>query len=371
MLIRKTLDTWDVVGQTTFSEPIGFLQHGSDFDGTIHIAEQSVEYFSFVSSMPFLDHWLDKNPIHRLGPPSFGRITNEFIKNLIDRASGATTTNIPDFLDKYLEAQKLHPDVVDNQRIIGYLMNNLIAGADTTAITLKSAFYHSLKNPSIWSRLENEVLQSIPADTTSENPVPYTTTLQMPYLHAVIREAMRLDHVIGLTLERYVPPTGLHLNLPTQSSYFSSSSSFSSTTTPTSTTPTFIPPSTSIGLNPYVIARNTSFWGADASTFRPERWLRNTDSSPPETAEEFAVRYKRMSSGDLGFGYGTRQCVGKHLATMELYKVFATLVGLFEIELVVEEEGQEEDRRRTRRMGRERQRKKEREREREKRGKER
>lgn len=39
---------WDVVGEVTFNEPIGFLERGSDIDGMLHTADQALDYFAIV-----------------------------------------------------------------------------------------------------------------------------------------------------------------------------------------------------------------------------------------------------------------------------------------------------------------------------------
>jgi cytochrome P450 len=107
-----------------------------------------MDYFSLVGQMPILDRLLDKNPIYRLGPPSFGPITNISIQHLVDRLQNNNTDyhnpSKPDFLDKFIEAKEKYPDVVDDTQIVSYLMFNMIAGADTTGITLNASLYFSL-----------------------------------------------------------------------------------------------------------------------------------------------------------------------------------------------------------------------------------
>ncbi|KAH1494942.1 hypothetical protein LV164_001306 [Aspergillus fumigatus] len=301
--------TWDVVGKVTFSEPIGYLEKGYDFDHTIAIADKAMDYFALVSQLPILDHLLDKNPIYRIGPPSFGTVTNISIQHLVDRLQGRDTAyhdpSKPDFLDKFIEAKATFPHVVDDAQIISYLMINMIAGADTTAITLNAALYFALKNPAVWKRLQEETAS---LHCEGSPIVPFKTAQDLPYLNAVIREAMRMHPGVAMCLERYVPDEGL--TLPGGQ---------------------FIPGGCIVGMNPYVLARNQLVWGEDADVFRPERWLRDPTR---ETEEAYQERLKRMNAADLTFGAGSRVCIGRNLGMMEVYKVVATLVSRYEIELV-------------------------------------
>lgn len=308
-LLLVIVDTWDVVGKVTFSEPIGYLEKGYDFDHTIAIADKAMDYFALVSQLPILDHLLDKNPIYRIGPPSFGTVTNISIQHLVDRLQGRDTAyhdpSKPDFLDKFIEAKATFPHVVDDAQIISYLMINMIAGADTTAITLNAALYFALKNSAVWKRLQEETAS---LHCEGSPIVPFKTAQDLPYLNAVIREAMRMHPGVAMCLERYVPDEGL--TLPGGQ---------------------FIPGGCIVGMNPYVLARNQSVWGEDADVFRPERWLRDPTR---ETEEAYQERLKRMNAADLTFGAGSRVCIGRNLGMMEVYKVVAMLVSRYEIELV-------------------------------------
>jgi len=118
---------------------------------------------------------------------------------------------------------------------------------------------------------------------------------------------MRLHPSIPLPLERYVPAPGL--GLPDG---------------------TYVPAGTAVGMSPYVVCRNAAWFGADAETFRPERWLR----APGEPEAAYADRVRAAKTvGDVVFGGGARICIGRPLALMETYKMVATLVSRFEIEL--------------------------------------
>lgn len=304
---------WDVVGAVTFSQPIGYLEKGHDFDGTLGNSESAMDYFSVVGMIPALDHWLDKNPVMHIGPPGFNTITKISLKHLADRYQGSDTDyhdpERPDFLDRFIEAQNADPKNVDNGQIISWLMINMIAGADTTALTMKSALYYCLRDKRIWKRLQ----ESLATASHKETPVSYKDAHSVPYLEAVVRESLRILPGVSMPLERYVPQEGFRLpdgNL--------------------------LPGGSKVGLNPYILARNKEIYGEDVEIFRPERWLRDEEGG--ETEEQFEARSTAMNNVDVAFGKGRRICIGKSLGLFQIYKVLATLVVLYEIELVNPEE---------------------------------
>ena len=129
-MLTPDTDTWDVVGKVTFSQTIGYLEHGCDFDGTLGIAEQALDYFSWVGCVPVLDHFISKNPyIKGLGPPGFGNIGAMSVQRLVARYQGLDKDTHdpeqPDFLDKFIDAKNANPETVDDAQIVSWLMINL------------------------------------------------------------------------------------------------------------------------------------------------------------------------------------------------------------------------------------------------------
>lgn len=282
------------------------MERACDFDGTIHIADQVTDYFAMVGQMPFLDFLLDKNPIKRIGPPNLSNVTRISVEQMIQRLQGKSEKADPqqlDFLDHFIDAKKNNPDVVDEKLIIGYLQVNMLAGADTTAITLRAVFNFLLRNPAVFKKLEQVVLE---AGFDTSRPVSYNEARALPYVDAVVKEAMRMHPGVGMLLERYVPESGL--TLPDGS---------------------YVPPGTAVGMNPYIIGRNKRVWGDDADEFRPERWLQMDG----EDDEAYQQRLRTMTNSDLTFGGGSRICIGRNIALLEVYKVLATLVSRYEISL--------------------------------------
>lgn len=181
-------------------------------------------------------------------------------------------------------------------------MDQILAGADTTAIVQKGIIYHLLRNPAAQAKLRAEL------DAAAISfPASFAETRDLEYLDAVIKEGLRMHPPVGNILERVVPASGLPLR-----------------------DGRVIAPGTIVGMNQWVVSRNKEVYGDDADVFRPERWLRGDD----ETAAAYEARLKMMKEGDLSFGGGNRICTGRYMASLEMFKVTATLFSRYDVSLI-------------------------------------
>ncbi|KAF4414768.1 Pisatin demethylase, partial [Fusarium austroafricanum] len=196
--------TWDMLSQLTFSQTFGYMQKAKDFDDSIRSNALGADYFGLIGQIPFLDSLLAKNPVVRIGPPPLSnaiqftvtRLQERFEKRKTDKNRGKA-----DFMDHFINAMEEHPDIVDTQRVLVYLIGNVVAGSDTTAITLRAIFDFLLHNPHALKKLQDEV---IAADFNPDKAVPYSSARSLSYLDAVIRESMRMHPSVAMLLERYV-----------------------------------------------------------------------------------------------------------------------------------------------------------------------
>ena len=258
--------------------------------------------------MPPLDNLLAKNPYYRLGGPSIDWAGAFSAKRMIQRFQDLAEAKDKDpiaskqqndFLDFFIQLKTSDPDIVDENVIVGYMLINMLAGADTTAITLRAIFYYLLRSPTAYKKCVAEL-----DEAKLVEPIAYRETEKLPYFNAVVKEAMRLHPGIGVLLERVVPEGGLKL-------------ADGST----------IPTGTIVGLNPWVIGRDPELYGKDAEDFVPERWLQRDN----ESSEIFEARSKAMKESDLTFGAGNRVCIGRWLALMEVYKIVPTLLLKYQV----------------------------------------
>jgi cytochrome P450 len=142
------------------------------------------------------------------------------------------------------EANK-HPT---NRTTAAWSISNIAAGSDTTAITLRTIFYHLHKYPETLSALLAELRTAKRQNRLSE-PVTWKQAQQLPYLEACIKEAGRIHPAFGLPLERVVPAGGAKI------------------------CGEVLPQGTVVGVHQWAAHRAKSVFGEDVDVWRPERWL--------------------------------------------------------------------------------------------------
>jgi cytochrome P450 len=218
----------------------------------------------------------------------------------ISNAESQTPRGV-DFLSKFTQAQHEHPDFMTDDLVLTSCLSMVLAGSETTAISLSSIFYHLLRNRRVYEKLMEELDNAVQEGVISEmtdNIVTWKSSQTLPYLDAVVQESFRLHPAAGLMLERIVPASGLGI------------------------LGHHIPGGTIVGCNAWVLHRRPEIFGQDVEVFRPERWL--------EAGKE---ELKEMKSTMFQFGAGARTCIGKNISLLEIYKLVPSFLRRFEVSL--------------------------------------
>lgn len=285
---------WDFMSNITFSRSMGFLDTTRDHSGWLAMADGAMDYMSVIAQLPILDRLIVKNPLFALGPRNIHHIAGWAYSEVVTRQNTKDkVTN--DMLDDFLSLKEKYGPEMHDGKLVNILLANILAGADTTAIALRSVIYYVLKNPHVYESLQEAIDN---ATTDTDETVSFSIAKKIQYVDAVILEARRMHPSVGLLLERIVPDSGLELS-----------------------NGMFIPAGTIVGMNAFVTHKDKSIFGQDADIFNPNRWYRHNQ----ETEAEFQTRLTRMKQNDLTFGAGKRVCLGKDLSDLETYKVVVSL----------------------------------------------
>jgi cytochrome P450 len=291
---------FDVIGEITLGSRFGFMEEDGDKRGIITAIDDGLTLGAKIGLFPEVFGILGQAAKYLKLEPGFLKVVDFITSNIQDRVSGRTKSpdDRHDFLDKLLPLEQTGKATrFDTMNACG---GNIAAGSDTTAISLTAAIAHLSMNPNVLAKLRDELEDAISKGTASD-PITFKEAQKLPYLHAVIQEALRVHPAVGAPLTRVIGLNGATL----AGQYF--------------------PPGTEVGVNAWVVHNNKQIFGPDASEFKPERWLTND-------AEKRAA----MDRNFLAFGAGSRTCIGKNISLMEMYKVLPQIVRKFDFEILTD-----------------------------------
>ena len=204
--------------------------------------------------------------------------------------------------------QKRHPSRPEYNRILtaSEMMDNLVAGHETTGITLTYTMYELSKNPAHQAKLRSELLALSPpimhnAGSNSDDArLPsFQSVDALPFLDAVVRESLRVYPAAGSPQPR-VTPSNKHIVLEGYT----------------------IPAGVTIHSNAYTLHRNATVF-PNPETWLPERWLNSEKGQLDEMKRWF-----------WAFGSGGRMCIGSHFAMLSKSSYSQTMVGTRSIDIV-------------------------------------
>jgi cytochrome P450 len=197
----------DVIGEITFSKSFGFMEAQAD-DGSFGQIEGALQSASWIGQMPWL-YWLHDRLMPLIGNHlalnnrhgSLRTLAAKEISARMDRGSDRK-----DILSKLHAAQKEKAELDDNA-VISMATSNIFAGSDTTAISTRAIIYYLLKNPQYKQRLIEEI-DDFRRQGKLSDPVKLSEADSMPYLQAVMYEALRCHPAVGMSLPRVTPAGG-------------------------------------------------------------------------------------------------------------------------------------------------------------------
>ncbi|KAK3182230.1 Cytochrome p-450 [Lecanicillium sp. MT-2017a] len=192
---KVDLGTWlqwyafDVISALTFHGRFGFMEQRKDVENMIGDISQGLVACATAGQVPALHGWLlgskwlpfliKLQPFVRVPDPL--RTVVQFTEQCIaDYDRAPPTEDRPDFMG-WLRSSTVKGDPLPAADFVNHLSNNLLAGSDTTAISLRAVFYYLIKNPRCYEILQAEIDAADRNGKLSKH-VSYAECLQLPYL---------------------------------------------------------------------------------------------------------------------------------------------------------------------------------------------
>lgn len=283
--------TLDVISSVGLGKAFRMLQSDRDVDDYLQSSEEGLAIgntalamgFSWITQAPFIGRFIAPSPKDNNG---FGKMMATCFR-LVDERAASPADERSDMLASFMR----HGLAGDELRTEA--LEQIIAGSDTTAGAIRGTLLHLMTNPRVYLKLQREVDDAVRRDrapSTGGGLITAAQARQLPYLQAVIREALRVWPPVANIFSRDVPIGGDTLVVDGER--------------------VVLPGGVCIGYSAYAMHQSEKVYGKDAKAFRPERWL---ESDP-------AMLAVMVRTNDLIFGHGKFQCLGKAVAEIEIGK---------------------------------------------------
>lgn len=214
-----------------------------------------------------------------------------------------------DLLSRFILMGENSEESLTDKMLRDVILNFIIAGRDTTAVTLSWFVYLLSTHPEVADKVYEE-LRHLEEETTIDESwtlnqriiqqaslLTYDALSKLNYLHAAITETVRLYPAVPQNpkgiLEDDILPDG-----------------------------TLVKKGGLVTYVPYAQGRMKELWGKDADEFRPERWLKDGIFIPASPSKFPA------------FQAGPRICLGKDSAYLQMKMAMAVLCRFFKFKLM-------------------------------------
>ncbi|KAG0691553.1 cytochrome P450 [Suillus ampliporus] len=307
---------FDIIGDLAFGSPFGMIINAKD-SAPIAISQKDVmnsygsqnegafvnipavqflndrgEFFASMGALPpAWRPWVRLLPWYRKGGIAVENSAGLAVAAVAKRFT--TPTDRVDLLSKLQEGRDDEGNLMGREELTAEALTQLVAGSDTTSNSSCAITYYLAANPRVQDKLQKELDDALGSE--DEYVSTYDQVKRLPYLEAVIHEALRIHSTSSLGLPRIAPEGGLTI----RGIHF--------------------PQGTILSVPSYTIHRDTNVWGEDADAFRPERWFERDNAT--------------LQKGFNPFSYGPRACVGRNLASMELLIIISSILRRYQFVL--------------------------------------
>jgi len=197
------------------------------------------------------------------------------------------------------------------EEVLAQMKTLMLAGYETTSVSLTWALVELSLHPEIQDRLRKELL-----DFENGGDASYDQLMnELPYLDAILRESLRVHPPVEMNVR-----VAAHEDvIPLQAPVMTEKGEVVNHITVGAGAPLIVPIR--------AVNRSEALWGPDAKEFKPERWL-DSESGLTEKSKEIPGYHHLLSFID-----GPRICLGKLFAVAEFKAVLSVLIRNYVFEM--------------------------------------
>ncbi|KAF9729395.1 hypothetical protein PMIN06_011064 [Paraphaeosphaeria minitans] len=285
------LMTFDVIGELAFGKSFGGVESGKVHEW-IAVVLASMGQASFNDTLVRFP-WLGKlymrvRPGWLKNLTEGSRVHETYTLDLVRKRTEAKSDR-KDFMTSILESRDEY--AISDIQLAAHASDFVIAGSETTATCLATIMYYVLHAPAIEAKMRQEICSSF----ATYDAIDANAAGRLSYLHAVCLEALRVYAPLPLGLPRIVPAGGDTIDGE------------------------YVPEGTTVYVSPFAASMSSRNFD-EPWEFRPERWLDATKAD--------------ITDGSQPFSIGTRTCLGRSLAWMELHTCLAKMFYRYDFELL-------------------------------------
>ncbi|EME83790.1 uncharacterized protein MYCFIDRAFT_202777 [Pseudocercospora fijiensis CIRAD86] len=296
----EAVELYDVFSAVTMDFVTGYifgLRNGSNF---VQDYAAGVRLFREFSARQKYTFWPQELPIWVMSMCEQAEKTCKRIEQGEDVAPEDTPTVYTQLRNTLLKDDHNPPASDHRLTLASELLDHTLAGFDTSGITLTwLAWQLSKPVHKTWQHRIRHEISTTPLSSPSHHPLDAKTIDNLPTLHAILMESLRLHPAIPGNQPRLTPPNTTLAHIRN------------------------LPANIRVQAQAYTLHREPSIFPSP-EIWDPNRWLLLL--SP--TTE------KNLHRWFWAFGSGGRMCVGKNLAILDLKAAMVGVWGKFETEIV-------------------------------------